>query len=349
MSAPRAPRPPAAEVWRANAARWMAEGLGWADLPGDALAWTIAGVFADRGVALITDEADSAERLARGLRFFLADPGRVELFPGDDVKPWDGFSPSPEIPGQRARVLYRLKKGDPIIVVAPVRALLQRIPAAAERARATLELRPGQQLDRDALVRELSNNGYLAVGMVTQDGCFAVRGDVVDVWPVGAPGPRRVDFFDDEIEQLKQIDPRSGRSVRKLQRVVILPAREERIDTDSISRLQDMLAAAVSDEGRGQALRRRIVEELRAGIRFSGLEDLLPGLVEVEDPLDALGALPVIAVHPGAIGASARDFGETVARRWRDMDQEERPLITPEQRFVATDTLLAAVERAHPV
>jgi transcription-repair coupling factor (superfamily II helicase) len=338
----------APDAWRRSASRLLEQGIGWADLPGDALAWVVAGVFEDRGALLVVDEPDAAERLARGLRFFLADPKRVEVFPCDDVKPYDGFSPSPELPALRARVLHRVGRGEPVLVVAPARALLQQIPNAEARRRSTLELRPGQQLDRDALIAELSATGYLAAPEAVHAGCFAVRGDVLDVWPVTTPEPRRVDFFDDEIEALRQVDPATGRTLRKLQRVVILPAREERLDAQTIARCQEELGRFVSDPV-GLAARRRVLEELRAGIRFSGLEDLLPALVPTEAPLVALGALPRIVVHPGSVAASAREAFATAVRRWGDLDVEERPIVPPQHRLVAVEALLEELERSHPV
>ena len=78
-------------------------GVPWAELPGDALAWVLASLDGDRSVLVVCDEPDAAERLVSGLRFFHPHPSRVEPFPADDVKPYDGFSPSSDLPAQRTK------------------------------------------------------------------------------------------------------------------------------------------------------------------------------------------------------------------------------------------------------
>ena len=91
-------------------------------------------------------------------------------------------------------------------MVVAAEALAKRIPDTATRKAATWTLRPEQQLDRDDLVRHLTDVGYLAAGRVDRPGFFAVRGDVVDVWSTRMPRPHRIDFFDDEIEDVRRLD-----------------------------------------------------------------------------------------------------------------------------------------------
>ena len=325
------------------------QGLGWSGLPGDALAFVLAGTVGEGRCVVVVDEPDAAERLARGLRFFLPEGARVEVFPGDDVRPYDGFSPSPDVIAQRTRVLHRLERGDGLIVVVPVRALMQRMPTAASRQAGTHRIAVGDTVDRDALIRSLSVTGYLAAGRVDHPGTFAVRGDVVDVWSPGIAAPRRLDFFDDEIEEIRVLDPRNLRPLKKVKRLTLLPAREDRIDAPALERLQHMLGAAVTEQRRGVSLRRQITEELRAGIRSSAIEDYLPALVETAPPLELLGVDDLIVVHPTSVAASARDTWEKAHRRWSEMDEQDRPLITPDARFVAPDELLAALQAGHPV
>lgn len=324
---------------RAAAAAWQ-DGRGWAEVHGDALAWVAANTIGEQPALIVVDEPDAAERVLRALRFFLADPSRVEPFPADDTKPYDGFSPSPDLPGQRARTLYRLDRGDPVVVVAPVRALLQHIPNAAARARATRVVQPGDVLDRDDLLRHLTATGYLAAPSVTQPGTFAARGDVVDVWVHGQNKPRRIDLFDDEVEKVREVDPRSGRAGRAVKRAVLLPAREELLDAQAIEHAAAALTTWAQAQDRGVALRRRVIEDLKAQIRFSGLEDWLPALGPTEPGWHAFRALRAVAVHPGSLGASARDVRATAARRWAELDADDRPLPPPEARYDEPEALL---------
>jgi transcription-repair coupling factor (superfamily II helicase) len=333
----------------ASAGALFEEGVAWAGLTGDALAYVLSEVLGDGPGLVVVDEADAAERLTRALRFFHLEPSRVEVFPADDVRFYDGFSPSPEPVSQRIRVLHRIRRGDPILVVASARALMQRVPDDATLRKGTLELKPEQIHDRDEVARALSDSGYLAVGHVQGPGSYAVRGDVLDVWSAGLTAPRRIDFFDDEIEAIRALDPRTQRAKKAARRALILPAREERIDEAALRRAQEVLGKQVSEQDRGLALRRRQIEELRAGIRFSAIEDLLPALVPTQAPLDALQRGRVFVVQPSSVRASLRDAWETAERRWGELDDDERPLVPPTMRFESVSAVLDRLEDAHPV
>jgi transcription-repair coupling factor (superfamily II helicase) len=318
----------------------------WTDLPGDGLAWAISHRFRDEPALIVVDGPDAAERLARGLRFFVDMPDRVEVFPADDVRPYDGFSPSPWIPGQRARVLLRVERGDPVLVVAPAQALVATVPSATAQAEATWEARPGDRIDRDVVLRRLDAVGYLAVPHVEAPGHVAARGDVVDVWSPGQPAPRRIDWFDDEIESIRGLDARTMRPTRNLKRIVVLPAREERLDAATRERLADALRTHADAREDGPALRRQVLEDLAAGIRFSGLEAYLPGLVPCVPPLSRLRALQQVVVHPSSVAASARDAVADAHKRWAALPDDERPLWPSSARWIDPEVVIAELESA---
>ncbi|TNE90737.1 MAG: transcription-repair coupling factor [Deltaproteobacteria bacterium] len=325
-------------------------GRGWAGLGGDSLAFVLAQLAEQSGRWLVVvDEPDAAERLLDGLRFFLREPGRALLLPADDCRPYDGFSPSASVLRERLLTLHHLDQGKDGILVAPVRALLQRLPDASTRRRGTRALSPGDELDRDDLTRFLQEAGYLATGRVEEPGTFAVRGDVVDVWPTGLRTAARLDFFDDEIEHIRRMDPETQRSGRPLKRLVLLPVREERLDRRSLALLEGNLGRLVATQGRGLKLRRRVVEELRDGIRFSAIEDWLPALVPTVEPLELVRELRPIIVHPEDVKASARDLISGLRGRWEALEEDERPLVPPEERYAPLDPVLELIERGHAV
>lgn len=330
-----------------DAARLLDEGTPWAGLGGDSLAFVLATVAAEGRWLVVVDDADRVERLLSGLRFFHADPRRVEPFPADDHRPYDGFSASAAVVASRLRTLERVARKGDLIVVAEARALRQRIPDRATRRRGTRQISVGDTLERDDLVRWLTDAGYLAAGLADGPGRFAVRGDVVDVWSTAASGASRVEFFDDEVEGLRRLTPEL-RPGKKRKRLSILPAREERIDADARERLADELHR-LSRGGADTARRRRLVEDLEAGVRPSGLEDLLPGLVPTETPLDALAGLRTLVVQPLDVGATLRDHEEQARRRYDLLGEEEQPLITPEMRYVPASEVLDGLAAGHPV
>ena len=327
----------------AEAETLRAKGIGWADLPGDALPFVLAIGKRTAPLLVVVDEEDAAHRVLRGLRFFLDDPELAAAFPADDVRPYDGFSPAPEVVAGRLEVLRRLAAGQPLVVVASARALMRVGPDAAARALGSRSIKAGDRLDRDALARELTATGYLLAVRAERPGMFAVRGDVVDVWSPGMTQPRRIDFFDDCVEAVRALDPATLKVARRSRAANILPAREERVDDAAIARFQEVTAARMEAQGRGRDVRRRLMDELRAGIRFSAIEDWLPALVTTATPYDLLGRPAVVVLDPANVAASARDVWETARRRYGELDDDERPLIPPEERFVSAGDLLASI------
>ncbi len=337
------------EAFLQDAGRLLEEGIGWAGLAGDALAFVLADVAARGRWLVVVDEEDRAERLLDALALLHPHPEHVLALPADDVKPYDGFSPSPERPRTRLGTLHRVAEGGDVLVVASVAALMRRVPDAGARRASTRMLRRGEALERDVLRTWLAQAGYLATGRVEEPGAFAARGDVVDVWSPGAAAPLRVDFFDDEIEALRPFDPATQRTRGRLESALVLPAREDRLDAPALERAGEVLSRLVREQGRGANLRRRVFEDWRAGVRFSGGEDWLPALVPTEAPLDALAGLRRVVWLPDDVAVSARDLEASALQRWEALDEDERPLVPPGERFVPAAVVLDALRDAHPV
>ncbi len=337
------------ERWFSHARGLMDRGVGWAGLPGDAVPFLVSKLSNGERWLIVVDEPDQAERVARALRFFHDEPVRIEILPADDTRPYDGFSPSTQVVRQRLRALHRVEVGEPVVVVAPVQALLQRVATQDVRRKGTKVVRAGDRLDRDDLVRHLNDAGYLTAHHVEEPGFYAVRGDVLDVWPVGAKSPRRVDFFDDEVETVRELDPEHARSLGKVRHVLLLPAREERIDAPAIRRMQTELSRLVADQPGALTLRRRVLEDLESGTRFAGIEDWLPALVETVAPMDILGDLKRVVVHPDSVAASAREFLASAEQRWEDVEPDDRCIVPPRERYVALDEVMGRLADAQVV
>lgn len=325
------------------------QGLPWAGLSGDALAYVLAGLAAGERWLVVVDETDRAEALVRALRFLHPEPTEVVHFAADDARPYDGFSSSASAPRARLHVLHRVDAQRPVLVVASARALLKRIPARAERRRLSRVLRVGEEIDRAELARWLGEVGYLAADQAQEEGFFAVRGDVLDVWPAGARRPLRVDFFDEEIEDIRSLDPSTRRAVDRRKAARLLAAREEVLDEEALRRATSELARHAAAQGLDSRLRRRVLEDLRAGIRFAGLQDWLPALVEVQDPLQALSGLRTVVVHPDDVAAVLRDSARTISDRYQALDPGDRPLVPPAATFAPPEDVLAELASAQLV
>ncbi|MBA2624770.1 MAG: transcription-repair coupling factor, partial [Acidimicrobiia bacterium] len=187
-------------------------------VPEPARALTIAGLTTlstRRPVVVAVPTSGEAERLVADLGAYLG-PEAVELFPAWETLPFERVSPSVETMGRRLRTMWRLRKGGaedagPRVVVAPVRALVQRLGPHVEDVEPVV-VRPGDTLDPDDLLHRLVATGYRREYQVEARGEVAVRGSIVDVYPSTADAPVRIDLWGDEVDRLTEFSVSDQRS-----------------------------------------------------------------------------------------------------------------------------------------
>ena len=204
----------------------------------------------------------------------------VAYFPPEEVLLYGALAQGPELAGQRLSLLAHLAAGKcPTAIVTTWDALLIRIVPPTIFREHTLFLSEGQALSRDAFIAMLHASGYERVELVESMGQFAVRGGLVDVFPLVAEEPVRIEFFGDEIDSLRNYDLTTQRSVSRLKQVRITPAREafwsEEAAALAIERLSTLLQSTVRklDPERGALLNKNIgqeLEKLKEGIPFTG-------------------------------------------------------------------------------
>ena len=243
----------------------------------------LAGVSSRRPLVVAVPTGAEGERLAHDLGCFL-DADTIEWFPAWETLPFERVSPSLETMGRRLRVLWRLRHGGdalPRVVVAPVRALVQRLGPHVEDAE-PVAVRTGQTLDRDELVARLVACGYRREYQVESRGEVAVRGSIVDVYPVTDDHPVRIDLWGDDVERLSAFSVADQRSTRDLDATLVFPARELLATPE----VRDRAAALVRAAPWGAEQ----WERLAAGQHFDGMESWLPWLTPEERLLpDLLG------------------------------------------------------------
>ena len=305
-----------------------------------ALAWYLARAAEVHEGPLLVVARDNhgANQIEADLHTLLGDDPALPVvaFPDWETLPYDRFSPHPDIISQRLAALHRLpglKRG---LVVVPVQTLMQQLAPLQYVIGGSFDLRVGQRLDLEAEKRRLESAGYRNVPQVMDPGDFAVRGGLLDVYPMGASEPLRVELLDEDIDSIRAFDPETQRSLDKVQAVHMLPGREVPMDDASISRVMDALRERFDVDTRRSAL----YQDLKSRLAPAGIEYYLPLFFERTATLfDYLGpdVLPVIA--PG-VGEAAEAFwiqtGERYEQRRHDV---ERPLLPPEQLYLAPDML----------
>ncbi len=281
-------------------------------------AFVIAGLVAasDRCPVLVgTPTQAEAERLAADAAAILGDD-KVLHFPAWETLPFERVSPGVETMGQRLAVLHRLTSDrPPSLVVAPTRALIQRIDPHA--AIDPIEVRSGDQVDPVELVEQLVMLGYRREGQVEHRGEVAVRGSIVDVYPSTADAPVRIDLLGDEVERLTEFAVADQRSTEPVESARIYPCREFRPTEVRQARAAEL----VTEEPWG----REQWDRFAHGTLFDGMESWLPWLVEGEHLItDLIGADGLVAfVEPRRVRdraveilAEEADLASTLALTW---------------------------------
>ena len=264
-------------------------------VPEPARAIVVAGLAEAGGrhpVVVALPTATDAERLAHDLRAYLGDD-QVDTFPAWETLPFERMSPSVETMGRRLRAMWRLRGPErmPKVLVAPVKALVQRLGPHVEEAE-PLVVRAGETLDAEQLVGRLVDAGYRREYQVEHRGEVAVRGNIVDVYPSTADAPVRIDLWGDEVDRLGEFAVADQRLTVELERAEIFGCRELRPTADVRHRAARLIGA--EPWGRDQW------ERLAHGLAFDGMESWLPWLTEGEHLLlDLVGPeAQVLLIEP---------------------------------------------------
>jgi len=314
----------------------------WGNLPGAALSLAIAEAasHAKRFTLLLTADSQSAERLQEELSFFAPDLP-VLHFPDWETLPYDLFSPHQDIISQRIAALYRLPELKHGVLVVPITTALHRLAPKRFLLGSSLVLQVGQQLDVNQMRGNLEAAGYRCVDTVYEHGEFAVRGALIDLFPMGSSQPYRIDLFDDEIETLRTFDPESQRSIDKVDSIKLLPAREFPLEKKAVTDFRGRFRERFDVDFR----RCPIYQDLSTGITPAGIEYYLPLFFEETATLfDYLPADTQVFSLPG-IEKAAEQFWVDARSRYEDRRVDpERPLLPPADIFLPVEDCFARLK-----
>lgn len=314
----------------------------WGNLPGAALSLAIAEAAsnAKRFTLLLTADSQSAERLQEELSFF-APELPVLHFPDWETLPYDLFSPHQDIISQRIAALYRLPELKHGVLVVPITTALHRLAPKRFLLGSSLVMQVGQQLDVNQMRGNLEAAGYRCVDTVYEHGEFAVRGALIDLFPMGSSQPYRIDLFDDEIETLRTFDPETQRSIDKVESIKLLPAREFPLEKKAVTDFRGRFRERFDVDFR----RCPIYQDLSTGITPAGIEYYLPLFFEETATLfDYLPADTQVFSLPG-IEKAAEQFWVDARSRYEDRRVDpERPLLPPADIFLPVEDCFARLK-----
>ncbi len=300
----------------------------WGQLYG--AAFSLAVVEAARAhpapIVVITPSVGEADQLRKELDFFAGSALPVLQMPDWETLPYDVFSPHPDITSERITTLHKLPgMGSGVLVIASA-TLIQRLPPRSYIDGSSLVIQTGDRLELNSFRLRLESAGYTNVSQVMEHGEFAVRGSLIDLFPMGSELPFRIDLFDNEIDTIRSFQPSDQRTEEKLERVELLPAREFPLNEPGISGFRQRFRARFDVDHR-QAMPYRDVSAGNAG---NGIEYYLA--LFFDELASLFDYLPEQTLLVEA--NKARDVFPQV---WEDMQQRfesrrhdlERPLLSP--------------------
>lgn len=293
-----------------------------------------------RPVLVVVAGEREAEDLVEDVAIFTDD---VLQLPAWETLPFEHVSPNIVTMAARVEARYRLTLDAPLVVVASVRAVVQRLsPTRVE----PLVLRRGDRCDFSGLVANLVNLGYERVDRAEARGDMAVRGGIVDVFPPTADGPYRLDFWGDDLEEIRSYSAASQRSEEAVDAIAVFPAREVIIDTELAARAGELLVDAPWAADTWDRIADRI--------SFQGMESWLPWLAQPRTILGESDSVPVVLFDPVRCAARAdsliaeeADLAEALADTWGSegpVGGAHPPLYLP----LDTDTILNRLVEAPP-
>ncbi|MDF1588944.1 MAG: transcription-repair coupling factor [Gammaproteobacteria bacterium] len=297
----------------------------------------------DGPLLVITDDTATAHRLELEVRFYFGENTLPILhFPDWETLPYDTFSPHQDIVSERLDTLRQLPDFKRGILMVPISTIMHRLAPRTFLEGNTLLLKTGDQFDIEAWRTRLERAGYRYVSQVMEHGEFAVRGAIVDLFPMGSKLPYRIDLFDDEVDTLRTFDPETQRSINTISSIQLLPAREFPVTEDSIQLFRQKFRATFS----GDPQRSHVYREVSEGNMPGGIEYYLPLFLEQTNSL--IDYLPdnTLLVNINDSHHAADSFWQEINARYQQHKVDnERPLLAPNDMFIPVEDLFATFKQ----
>jgi transcription-repair coupling factor (superfamily II helicase) len=306
-------------------------------------------------VVLVTSDLEAARRAAQDVGFLVrgaidddaedTGEGDVLVFAGSEASPYADVNPDRRAAMSRMATLFHLAHERPwSVLVVPAASLARKVPPRKDLARRADRIVAEQEIDRDALLRALSEAGYLRVPVVEDPGSFAVRGALLDVWSPSSEVPVRVELYGELVLSLKPFDPidqTTKKDAPDLKEMWLPPVREAILDARTAARARERVTQLAEMIDWPTTKTRALVDDVTSGRAFFGAEGFLPAYYDDLDPLLAYVPAEAVVVldDPPAITRAVRD---ELARAADDAAQKERsaPAFLP-QAFYQDEGLVA--------
>ena len=286
---------------------------------------------------VICQSIQQARLLQTQTEFYLGETDTTcYAFADWEILPYDSFSPHQDIISERIELLANLQDHQPKIIFASVNTLLHQLCPTDFIFEHSFQLANNQLFDEKEFRQQLIQAGYQAVDNVYEHGQFAIRGAIIDVFPMGSDLPIRIEQFDDTVDTLRYFDPESQRSLQKLNQVKLLPAKEYAFTEQAISQFRSQFRERFTQCNLKDCT---LYQDISQGIMPAGIEYFLPlffaNTHSFFDYLEAKDWLVIDTQHTQeAIDKCWLDIEQRYENRRHDVNN---PILAPSELFVAKD------------
>ena len=314
----------------------------WSSLPGISLAYQLYEYVKEEKklILFITSNENESYELVKSLSFFNNDK-KIDIlhFEDREILPYDYFSPNQATNSSRLGVLYKLQSIQQGICIVSISNLINKLPPKELINTECMVLSVGEDIGSiSSFINKLIDAGYQHRDTVYDYGDYAVRGSIIDIYPLGSKNPYRIDLFDSEIHSIRTFDKDSQRSIVKIDKITVLPASEIKLDKVTIKNFRN----SWSNEFTKRSSECPIYNDVVNGISFAGIESYLPMFYEVTGTVfDYISDKAIIATQPGI----QKKLNETISYIYERYEQNNinatRPLLHPKKLYLSEDYLLS--------
>lgn len=329
----------------------------WGELSGAGLALELSSIVKRHPgfVVVLVPDMLVASKLERELTFFLGSTEQLGgqeqenghenpllTFPDWETLPYDTFSPHQDIISERLTTLYRLPDLKRGVLVVPATTLMHRLCPKDYLGQNTLLLNVGDTLDMETMRTRLLKSGYRCTPQVMEHGEFAIRGSLLDLFPMGSECPFRIDLFGNTIDSIRLFDPDTQRSLEKVQEIRLLPAREYPLTDEVITAFRTRWRQQFEGDPRQSS----VYLDVSQGIAAMGLEYYLPLFFEETHTLFDYIPDNCLMVKLGGVDLALNEFWQQVKDRFDQYGHDrQRPILEPKNIFIEPDHIFRELKR----
>lgn len=305
-------------------------------LPGSADAAYLAAFAKQKNIkhlAIVTADPLDAQRLHDEIQTFSPDLN-VRTLPDWETLPYDGFSPHQELISERLATLWHISQGLVDVLLIPATTALYRLAPPSFLAGYSFSFQQGQTLDEAQLKKQLTLAAYAHVSQVVSPGEYAIRGSLIDLFPMGSNVPYRIDLFDNEVDSIRTFDPETQRSLDTVKSIQLLPGRE--FPMDDLSRTA--FRSRWREKMEGDPSKNRIYKDIGEGLASNGIEYYLPLFFDETATIFDYMTPDTTLVHLGNLEPAFQNFWQDTRDRYRLLQaDQERPILPPETLFLSSE------------